>query len=62
MTVSDLKRIINDWPEYNSEGEPTEVWIGPDAGFSHSVRSIYPLDIKTDENGNKTADIILCDW
>jgi hypothetical protein len=27
MTVVELKEILMDWPEADSEGEPTEVWI-----------------------------------
>jgi len=27
MTVKELKEVLKDWPEVDSEGEPTEVWI-----------------------------------
>ena len=27
MTVLELKRILQDWPDYTPDNEPTEVWI-----------------------------------
>lgn len=28
LTVLQLKRLAANWPEFNDDGEPTEVWIG----------------------------------
>jgi hypothetical protein len=27
LTVTELKRIIQDWPEVDDNGDPTEVWF-----------------------------------
>lgn len=59
MTVKELKEIIKDWPEVNSEGEPTEVWVGNANGTSNPVYSAASLNKHTLEDGTPTADFIL---
>lgn len=58
ITVSDLKRIINSWPETNNYGDPTEVWIETCAGLSSQCVGIDPLNWRT-ENGVEWADLFL---
>lgn len=58
ITVSDLKRIINDWPETNNYGDPTEVWIETGAGLSSICVGGGPLNWRMEE-GVEWADLLL---
>ena len=58
MTVSELKEAIKDWPEFREDGSPCEVWIG--VGFlSNEARDLIPLNVRVDEKGTRTADLLL---
>ncbi len=60
MTVKQLKDMVRDWPEQNDAGEDNEVWVGSiGKGFTNQVVSICPLNLRYNENGNPTADILL---
>lgn len=58
MTVSELKRIINEWPETNNYGDPTEVWIETGFQLSSPCVSLDPLNLRV-ENGVEWADLLL---
>jgi len=60
MTVSDLKKIMSEWPENDDDGEPCEVWICDDKGLSNQVRTATPLNMRRSKNGEKVwADLLL---
>lgn len=58
ITVSELKKIVNNWPETNNYGDSTEVWIETGAGLSSQCVGIDPLNWRT-ENGVEWADLFL---
>jgi len=37
MTVSELKKLIENWVDVGADGEPSEVWIGTPDGLSNQV-------------------------
>jgi len=59
ITVTELKRILERWPETNHMGEPTMVFLetGPDvtSALLHSV----PLNTRVDSEGKESADLLL---
>ena len=51
MTVKELKDIIANWSEYDSEGNPAEIWVGTlDGKYSNDVTRLSRLN---------TVDILL---
>ncbi len=58
LSVKQLKELIKDWPETNQDGEPTEVWMALEDGSSKPVSEIAPLNVREDDSGNVTADLI----
>ena len=60
MTVSDLKRIIQDWPETDLEGNPCEVWVFQEGDLlSSQATSIVPLNPRYGNGVLKSADLII---
>ena len=45
MTVTELKALIQDWPETDGTGEPTEVWIETAKNQSSPVTVVSPLNV-----------------
>lgn len=58
ITVAELKALIAAWPETNSLGDPTEVWIAT-GGVSNECRSIMPLNLRRNIHGVPSADLLL---
>ena len=58
VTVAELKKYIADWPETNRDGEPTEVWVRDGDGYSHPCGVVYPLNVRTMDDGSKTSDLL----
>ena len=44
MTVKELKEAIKYWPETDTNGDPSEVWMEIDLGVSSQVSSIWNLN------------------
>lgn len=62
MTVAELKEMVRDWPETDEFGEPCEVWLCDDQGFSNQVRMVTPLNWRQSEDKTKAwADLMLGD-
>jgi len=53
LTVAELKRVLEAWPDTDNYGLPTEVWIETGENLSSPVNSIWPLNAQ--EN---SADIL----
>jgi hypothetical protein len=61
MTVKDLKESIKDWPEFDENGDPCEVWIETMDGRSNQASGICLLNKRMRDNGDFTAaDVLLC--
>lgn len=58
MTVTDLKELIADWPEKNSKGEPTMVYL-EDGHKTAGVNASYAINQTTPESGKVDADLYL---
>ena len=58
MTVKQLKELLSSWPD-EKDDEPTEVWIGLPGGVSSPVMSAWPLNSRTEDDGSKSADLLL---
>ena len=43
MTVTELKRLLADWPETDAHGSPSEVWI--ETGFALSSAVIAAAEL-----------------
>lgn len=54
ITVKELKEIIKDWPDENSMGEPTEVWIETGCNLSSPVVNVWNLNTR-----HGASDILL---
>lgn len=55
LTVKELKKIINAWPDTDIDGQPYEVWVGKkDDMLSNVIVELWPLN--KDGNG---SDILL---
>jgi hypothetical protein len=60
MTVKDLKESIKDWPEFDENGDPCEVWIETMDGRSNQAVSICALNKNESEDGKQQwADALL---
>lgn len=60
MTVKELKALIKDWPEVNEyTGEDCEVWVETGVNKSSPVTLVMPLNKRTDDDGNESADICM---
>lgn len=60
LTVTELKRILADWPETDVSGEPTEVWLETSQYTSAPCVEVVILNRRVDD-GVVTADILLGD-
>ena len=45
LTVRELKEFIKDWPEIDSNGNPTEVWVEIGEGVSASLNVSFEISI-----------------
>ena len=59
MTVKELKLLIQDWPEEGRDGDPTEVWITTGENLSSPCVSSDRLNVRTDESGTVSYDLLL---
>lgn len=59
LSVKELKELVKDWPELDRVGEPNTVWVEHDNGLSSPIKMFAPLNLRTLDDGTKTADIIL---
>ena len=57
LTVRELKEFIKDWPEIDSNGNPTEVWVEIGEGVSAPALEVWPLNCKREKEG-EFADIL----
>lgn len=47
LTVTELKRIVREWPEFDNEGLPSQVWIGQEqVGLSNIATSVSSLNAR----------------
>lgn len=60
LTVAELKRHIEHWPETNERGEPTEVWIETGENLSGPCVAVEVLNRRTLEDGSETSDLLFC--
>lgn len=58
LTVAELKRHIANWPEIDTSGEPTEVWIQSGDMLSRQCVAIEVLNLRTKEDGTETSDLL----
>jgi hypothetical protein len=54
ISVAELKRLLNEWPETNHKGVPTRVWLSLDEGLSSPCVKVKPLNPHS-----KTPDLLL---
>lgn len=55
LTVKELKKVIEKWPDFDTDGQPYEVWVGKkDDMLSNVIVELWPLN--KNEDG---ADILL---
>jgi hypothetical protein len=59
MTVTALKEQIRDWPETDTNGKPTEVWIETSQNLTSPCDEISPLNKRTKQDGTTTSDLCL---
>jgi len=60
MTVTELKKLVCDWPETDEYGEPCEVWLCDSRGLSNQAKRAGALNRRQNEDGSKLwADFIL---
>jgi hypothetical protein len=55
LKVHELKRILKDWPEFDRNGDPYEVWVSDPTGLSNEVREVSPLNVE-----RPGCDLLLC--
>lgn len=41
LTVSELKKMLENWPDENDNGEATQVWIDTAETFDRGVFNVY---------------------
>lgn len=58
MTVTELKKLIKDWPETDRYGDPCEVWVCDRTGLTNQVSEVSVLNRRADED-KEWADILL---
>ena len=58
LTVRELKEIIENWPEFDDDGEPTEVWIECKAFESNPVYRVSSLNVRLDGDGGGCFDLL----
>ena len=58
LTVRELKELIKEWPETDDVNGDCEVWIDNKDGTSSPVHSIWPLNLREQDNGEYSSDII----
>lgn len=44
LTVKELKELIKEWPETNSDGSDTQVYLGDAGGYSNVAVELSTLD------------------
>ena len=59
MTIKDLKELIKDWPEIDSNGLPTEVWLESGDMLSSACMQYSKLNVRTKEDGTDCYDLLL---
>lgn len=59
VTVAELKRLLDGWPEVDASGEPTEVWLSTGWCLSSPCVEVLPLNLRVCEDGTRTADVLL---
>ena len=57
LTVQELKQKIRNWPEYDANGELTEVWMETGRNLSSPVKFVTCLNMRRDPD----TDEPLCD-
>jgi hypothetical protein len=50
ITVAELKRLIADWPETDTYGEPCEVWISTGYCLTSPCVAVGMLNYRKDED------------
>jgi hypothetical protein len=60
VTVAELKRHIANWPETDSMGEPTEVWIETGKKLSSPCMAVELLNYRIKDDGSPTSDLLFC--
>jgi len=60
VTVAQLKQHIENWPETDAMGQPTEVWIGTGVTLSSQCLTVEPLNYRIKDDGLPTSDLLLC--
>ncbi len=58
MTVKELKDLVKDWPEFNRDEEPCEVWIETGPGLTSPVSVVTTLNLATLDDGTDCADML----
>lgn len=59
LTVKELKELIKDWPETDEFGDPTVVTISGNEFIDERVLSVWPVSVRTDDNGNNVYSLSL---
>ena len=60
LTIRELKKLLEDWPEEDAYGEPTEVWFTTGVNLSSPVTSVSQLNYRVDpETKQKWSDLLL---
>ena len=44
MKIKELKELLKEWPDFNEDGEPSEIWIETDNLISNEVESFSLLN------------------
>ena len=60
VTVAELKKHIESWPETDAMGEPTEVWLETGHQLSSPCMSVELLNCRMRDDGTQTSDMLLC--
>lgn len=59
MTVTEFKKIVADWPEVDSFGDPSEVWMETGVGLSSPVSSCDMINFRL-VGGRWVGDLLIC--
>lgn len=46
LTVAELRKLIEHWPDVDKDGEPYTVWISTGEGLSSMVKTVSPLNAR----------------
>jgi hypothetical protein len=57
VTVAELKAFIADWPETDTNGEPTEVWVETGQDLTSPCTEVWPLNLRIRGDGTPTSDL-----